>query len=100
MTILINENQAQQALRGYAREQRLARGLTQADLARRAGVSLSTLRKFEQQGGISLTSYLKLQMVLGTMMQLVEAAKPRPMPFASIDEVLTTPHKRQRGRSK
>ncbi len=100
MVILINEKQAQKALRGYAREERLARGLTQAGLARRAGVSIATLRKFEQQGDISLASYLKLQIVLGTMMQLVEAAKPKIVPFASIDEVLATPHKRQRGHLK
>ncbi|WP_443947630.1 helix-turn-helix domain-containing protein [Pedobacter sp. AW1-32] len=39
--------------------------LTQEELAKRAGVPLPTLRKFEQKGWISLESFFKFLMVVG-----------------------------------
>lgn len=78
---------------------RLDKGLTQAGLAQRSGVSLASLRKFEQEGQISLASFFKLAMVLGCLENLVNATKPSDENFSSLDEVLKkkTPKKRERG---
>lgn len=74
-------------------------GLTQQGLADRSGVKLATLRKFEQKGAISLESFLKLLMVLGSLDLVVEAVKPGQARFSSIDEVLEEAEKKmpQRG---
>lgn len=77
--------------------------LTQAGLAERSGVALPTLRKFEQQGVLSLESFLKLLTVVGGLDEMIKAVQPAPMQFTSIDEVLaadTSNTLRKRGRSK
>ncbi|SFV86797.1 Transcriptional regulator [hydrothermal vent metagenome] len=81
---------------------RLQMNLTQEGLAKRAGVSLATLRKFEQQGGISLTSFLKLQMVLDKLADILKATEVKKTEFTSIDEVLqdSKPTIRKRGTRK
>ncbi len=63
-------------------------GLTQEGLATRSGVSVSTLRKFERTGLISLESFLKLAMVLGILDLVVEATVLEQKEFSSIDDVL------------
>jgi transcriptional regulator with XRE-family HTH domain len=88
MISLITVSKAQQQLVTHVRSKRLSIGLTQAGLAKRAGVKLPTLRKFEQKGLISLESFLKLLMVLGGLENLVEATKSVPVEFLSIDDVL------------
>jgi len=55
------------ALAGRCRRLRLARKWKQATLAERAGVSLASLRRFEQTGRISLKSLLRLSFVLGRL---------------------------------
>ena len=70
------------------RARRLETGLTQQGLARCAGVSLPTLRKFEQKGLISLESFLKILLVLDALEQLVKATAPPQTEFSSIDDVL------------
>ncbi len=73
---ILTISKAQKQIAKYTCERRLGIGLTQNGLAVRAGVSLSTLRKFEQKGLISLESLLKLLMVLNALDKLVEAIKP------------------------
>ena len=99
MTLLTTTSKAQELLRQYIKARRLQQGLTQAGLAARAGVSLPTLRKFEQKGLISLESFLKIAMVLGALEDVVDALKSSAdKGFASIDDVLAqkakTPRKR------
>ena len=76
--------------------------LTQEGLAERSGVPLSTLRKFEQKGSISLESFLKLLSVIGGLEEIVNALKPNKPNFKSIDEVLETDEEitKKRGRKK
>jgi hypothetical protein len=97
--LLITPSKAQKKLAENTRARRLATGLTQAGLAERSGVALPTLRKFEQQGVISLESFLKLYMVLGGLDALVKATEVKPSEFRSIDEVLEANNapKRKRG---
>jgi len=96
---LISPSKAQQIIAGNIRERRLQLDLTQEGLAKRSGVPLSTLRKFEQQGVISLESLLKLLMVLGMLDAMVKATEKRETSFSSLDEViaLNAAPKRKRG---
>ena len=75
---------------------RLARNLTQEGLARRSGVALGTLKKFERTGAISLVSFIRLVIALGE-----EAALERLMAdqeFETLDQVLAVRTSRKRGR--
>lgn len=47
------------------RTRRKEKGFSQAELAARSGVSLGSLKRFEQQHEVSLTSLVKLAMALG-----------------------------------
>lgn len=53
-----------QVLASRLRALRKGRGWSQAELARRSGVSLGSLKRFEQRGKISLGSLLQLAHVL------------------------------------
>lgn len=86
--ILLTISKAQKQLRQQMKAKRLGMGLTQKGLATRSGVPLPTLRKFEQTGRISLESFLKLLMVLGSLERIVDATKPETKVFSSIDHVL------------
>jgi transcriptional regulator with XRE-family HTH domain len=88
MVSLITVSKAQKMLAEHTRARRLGMGLTQQGLAIRAGVSLPTLRKFEQKHTISLESFLKLLMVLDSLEQVVQATAPTQTKFSSIDDVL------------
>lgn len=88
MVSLITASKAQKKITESIRALRLAKGLTQEGLSERSGVSLPTLRKFEQKGVISLESFLKIAMVLGKLENIVDATKPNDENFSSIDEVL------------
>ena len=81
-------SKVQRQLSQHLRVRRLQQGLTQEGLAKRAGVSLPTFRKFEQKGLISLESFLKLLMVLDGLEIFVDALKPDHESFKSIDDVL------------
>ncbi|GAB4222978.1 MAG: hypothetical protein Tsb005_16520 [Gammaproteobacteria bacterium] len=88
MIVLNSIAKSQKQLSEYIKNRRLTMGLTQAGLAQRAGVSLATLRKFEQKSVISLESFLKLLMVvdgLDNLLTTLTATKPE---FSSIEDVL------------
>ena len=91
MILLITPEKAQKKLAKHASNRRLQMALTQEGLAQRSGVPLPTLRKFEQKGLISLNAFLKIQMVLGGLDDIVQATKIQESPFSSIDDVLETP---------
>jgi transcriptional regulator with XRE-family HTH domain len=93
MVLPITPINAQRRLSEHLRERRLAAGLTQEGLSLRSGVSLPTLRKFEQKGLISLASYLKLVMIVGGLDELVSATAPPAAEFSSIDEVINAASK-------
>ncbi|MCF6291871.1 MAG: helix-turn-helix domain-containing protein [Robiginitomaculum sp.] len=90
MMTLIAPSKAQDMLAKNIRARRLARGLTQAGLSERSGVALTTLRKFERTGAISVKSLCKLMMIVGGLEQLVAASAPVQSEFNSIDEVLAS----------
>ena len=81
-------SKAQKTLVQNVRERRLQMDLTQEGLAERSGVALSTLRKFEQTGMISLESFLKILSIVGGLEEMIEGLKPNTPAFKSIDEVI------------
>jgi len=98
--LLTTSAKAQKILAENTRRRRLEMDLTQEGLAKRSGVPLPTLRKFEQKHTISLESYLKLQMVLGSLDDILEATKMEKSEFTSIDEVLAADNAPTRKRGK
>lgn len=91
---------AEKKIAQYLQQQRVSLGLTQSGLALRSGVNLSTLRKFEQKGLISLESLLKLSLVLGVLDKLVSALQPSNPAFLTIDDVIAAQKKRVRKRGR
>ena len=75
-------------LKTKLRHRRKALGYTQLELSSRSGVSLGSLKRFENSGQISLESLLKLAFVLeclGDFSSLCEEDEER---FGSIDDIL------------
>ena len=100
--LFIYSSKAQKKIAENVRKRRLQMDLTQEGLAERSGVPLSTLRKFEQKGNISLESFLKLLFVIGSLEEVINALKPNIPNFKSIDDVLKTEAEiiKKRGRKK
>ena len=65
---------------------RKRRKISQEELAKRSGVSLGSLKRFEQTGDISLISLTKLAMALGLEDELDDLFAD--VPFDSIEEVI------------
>lgn len=72
------------AQREKARRRKL--GITQQELAQRSGVSLGSLRRFEQTGAISLESLVRLSRALGCESEL-DSLFSKPA-YRSIEEVV------------
>lgn len=81
-----------------AREKRLEFNLTQETLAKRSGVSLGALKKFERTGKISIESLLKLALVLEALAEFDTLFSPKPLEsYASLKQILKR-RSRKRGR--
>ena len=69
-----------------ARAKRKYLKLTQQQLAEKSGVSLGSLKRFERTGEISLSSLLKIAMVLDSLKEFEKIfEKPE---YTSIEEIL------------
>jgi transcriptional regulator with XRE-family HTH domain len=64
--------------------------LSQVRLAELSGVSVSTLRKYEQTGQISLASFIKLLFVLELADDLLTLFYAEATPYTSMDNLLKT----------
>ncbi len=100
--LFVSLSKTQRKIVENIRDRRLQMELTQEGLSERSGVPLSTLRKFEQKGVISLESFLKILSVVGGLEEMLDALKPKEQHFKSIDEVLKSEEKstRKRGNRK
>ena len=100
--LFISSSKAQKKIAENVRERRLQMDLTQEGLAERSGVPLSTLRKFEQTGMVSLESFLKILSIVGGLEEVIEGLKPNAPVFKSIDEVIKSGEKtvKKRGSKK
>ncbi len=80
---------------------RLALTLTQSSLAKRSGVSLGSIKRFENSGKISLESLLKLSLVLECLDDFKNIANPKNDMINSIDELINKKDSnRKRGSTK
>lgn len=59
------QGEVSSAIAQRMRARRKEQGLTQAQLSERSGVSLGSLKRFEQTGEVSLSSLVNLAMALG-----------------------------------
>jgi transcriptional regulator with XRE-family HTH domain len=77
---------------------RLAQNFTLVGLARRSGVPLGTLKKFERTGQIALVSFIRLAVALKDEAALESLLLEQE--FETLDEVLQSGKKPKRGRIK
>ena len=89
-------SQIEQALCGRLEQIRLARNVTQADLAREAGVSERTMRRMEKGEGASLDTFIRVVSVLG-LQQNLAGLLPDPA-VRPVDRVRRGVTERQRAR--
>jgi len=80
------------------RNRRLAKNLTLEGLARRSGVPLGTLKKFEHTGQIALVSFIRLVITLEDEAALEKLLLEQK--FETLDDVLQNTKKPKRGRIK
>jgi hypothetical protein len=92
----------QRELASRFKVRRLAINLTQQGLAARAGVSWSSLKRFEYTGLIALDSLLKLALVLECLSDFDHVCVDDGQSLASksLDEILSAAKPRRKGRIK
>jgi len=84
-----------------ARALRLERGWTQGELARRAGVALPTLKRFEQTGQIAMERLVAIAVVLDAVQPLGELFAPAPArTLAELERRDAAPKRAPRSRRK
>jgi len=98
--ILQTPKDVRQGLAQRARSNRLHKNLSQEGLARRAGVSAGTIKRFEKTGHISIDSLLKIALVLDVLEDFSTLFKHDPTIPKSIDDIINAPKLPQRGRRK
>lgn len=86
------------ALAARVRAERLRQELTQASLAKRSGVSLPTIQRYERTGQTTVENLLKLCHALGRIDEFAELLlPPRAASLSELEQRAEMP-KRQRGR--
>lgn len=78
------------------KNRRLEENLTLEGLAKRSGVALGTLKKFEGSGRISLVSFLRLAITLKDEAALENLLREKPA--EKLDDILTSAARPKRGR--
>ncbi|MGL5632425.1 MAG: helix-turn-helix domain-containing protein [Azovibrio sp.] len=91
---LASEREIRQELTQRLRSQRLGQGLTQAELAERAGISLPTLRRLEAGQGATLENFLRVIMGLGLVDELVQLFLLKPRSIAQMEKAAGQPRQR------
>lgn len=67
------------------RKERLARQMTQADVAARAGIGVNTVSNLEAGRNVAFETVIRVAMVLGRLKELEELFKPD---LNSLDDIL------------
>lgn len=94
---LVTPEQVSTVLADRIKELRLIRKWKQSTLAERAGVSLASLRRFEQTGQISLSSLLRLSFALGRLSDYDALLRLPPAESIAALEARTAVAQRKRG---
>lgn len=97
---LKSPNDVLQEVRDRFKRRRLALNLTQAGLAKRSGVALGSLKRFETSGLVAFDSLLKLALVLDCLGDFDGLADEdaQAMSGKPLDEVLAGTRSRKKGR--
>ena len=82
---LLSPGEMGQLLADRAKALRLLKGWTRETLAKRAGISASSLKRFETTGGASLGLFLKVTHALARLDEFVKLLQPPPA--QSIEEL-------------
>ena len=90
--------QVSRTLATRIKELRLARGWKQITLAQRSGVSLASLRRFEESGRVSLQNLLDLAFALNRLGEFDALFQPPPAASLAELEAAEKRPKRKRGR--
>jgi HTH-type transcriptional regulator/antitoxin HipB len=91
--------EAQHALAARARAARVEQGLKQATLAKRAGVTLASLRRFEQNGEVSLKHLMRICHALGRLEEFDPVLRlPPAATMAELVSRVTRPARRRGSR--
>lgn len=90
---------AKSELAKAAKNSRLKRGWKRDTLSEKTGIPVSTLKRYETTGEISLDQFLRLTFVLGDLDKLKSVFDSEEQVFASLDEMLKVKPeiKRKRG---
>ncbi len=84
-------------LGGRLRQQRLARLWTQQDLAARAGVALSAVKKLESGSNATLRTLVKVSQAMSLMQDLAETFQPKvAASIAEMERAARAPRQRAR----
>ena len=94
---LLNPLETAKHIAMAAKEKRLFLNLTQKNLSKRSGVSLSVIKKFEQTGKISLESLLKLSLPLGCLQDFLKLFEPKPLEDSLTLDTILKQKTRKRG---
>ena len=84
-------------IRSAARNRRLALNMTQKELAEKSGVPLSTLKRFEQLGEISLAGLLAVAGATDALEEFQHLFPAPPVRTLDQLEAISKPRKRARG---
>lgn len=83
---MVNILDIKQNLAQRVRTRRREAKISQTDLAERSGVSLGSIRRFEGKGEISLSSLLRIAVVLGYELDFEKLFERKN--YQSLDEVI------------
>jgi len=96
MSLFYSPKELMTRLGERAKERRLVMGQRQADVAKAAGVPLSTLRRFESGANVGIDVVARVALALNAERELADLfAPPRA---GTMDELLTRSRRRMRGR--
>jgi len=88
MLSLKNEAEIVREARAWVRANRMALSWRQADLAKRSGVGIATIRRFESTGRIGFSGFAKLLATLGLADRFLGAFKQPTASPKDINEFL------------
>ena len=98
--LLRSPNEVLEGVRDRFKRRRLSLNLTQAGLARRSGVTLGSLKRFETTGLIAFDSLLRLALVLDCLGEFdgVATVDAQSLSGRPLDEILAETRPRKKGR--
>lgn len=95
---LYTSGEVARLLAGRIRAERLRQGWKQETLAKRSGVSLPTIRRYERTGHTSVENVLRLCGALGRLAELADVLQPPPASsIAELESRVTHFQDRKRG---